>query len=175
MPLLVNFTLASPSTSCRTCFALFTRHTVLSDLPFIQNFQICLARISGPMTIISGGRHAGQDTPRSVVFLQRNDLYCGKRFSGKADGVVGRTVIYKDDFAIGIGLVTKSAETVFEKSLAIPFSNDNADFVVFVSRFPFAKITHLRLYVSYLTTRRFPPRRGGAVAIKTRNIIPSPT
>src|SRR6266481_7616839 len=61
------------------------------------------------------------------VLPERNNFYLGKSFSGKADGVVGRTVINQDDFAIGIALSRKSTQAIFQKSFTIPVNNDNAN------------------------------------------------
>ena len=47
---------------------------------------------------------------------------------------IGRAIINHDDFGIRIALVGKSTQTVFEKSLAIPINNDNAEFVIVFSR-----------------------------------------
>jgi hypothetical protein len=47
---------------------------------------------------------------------------------------IGRAIINHDDFGIRMALVGKSTQTFFEKSLAIPINNDNADFVIVFSR-----------------------------------------
>src|SRR4029077_19635855 len=70
----------------------------------------------------------------ALVFAKLNDLHLGKILPGKPDGLVGRAVINQDDFAIGITLVRKSTQAIFEKSLTIPVNNDNADLVVLFSR-----------------------------------------
>ena len=52
---------------------------------------------------------------------------------GKANGIVGRAIINKDNFVIRISLARKRTQAVLEKSLAIPVNNNDADLVVFFS------------------------------------------
>jgi len=64
--------------------------------------------------------------------------------------------INHDDFGIRMLLVGKSTQTVFEKSLAIPINNDNADFVIVFSRdHPCQVEAEAGLSVSYAIFARY--------------------
>ena len=89
----------------------------------------------GPRVVVDQRNEfsAGNIEPRGVaaretsVFRELDDFDRGKVFFNESNRAVGRSVIDQDDFAIGVGLVGKSAQARFEKSLAIPVNDNKAD------------------------------------------------
>ena len=89
----------------------------------------------GPRVVVDQRNEfsAGNIEPRGVaaretsVFRELENFDRGKVFFNESNRTVARSVIDQDDFAIGVGLVGKSAQARFEKSLAIPVNDNNAD------------------------------------------------